>query len=247
MRFCIRREINFANSEERLGRVEGVPIEIALPPNLEDFLENRHRLLDVKRQIKKFKVPVRSVHAPHGHLADATFRNWAGGVIGFAEAVGSEIVVFHPETSSKEMRRKGQEAAILNLKYVQDRTQAIVAVETFREEDRVLTPDEIMENHLPMVLDTSLVPKPEITWIMESYRTHVVNLHLSAVIHNERHAATGRFRPVDSDPFCLDILDRLQELEWKGVVTLEYMPWLSAKSMEDRHLLERIYHQNTEV
>jgi len=39
----------------------------------------------------------------------------------------------------------------------------------------------------------------------------------------------------------MDLLDRLQELGWQGLVTLEYMPWLHAKVLEDRKLLERIY------
>jgi hypothetical protein len=39
----------------------------------------------------------------------------------------------------------------------------------------------------------------------------------------------------------MDVLDRLQELQWGGLVTLEYMPWLHAKVLEDRKLLERIY------
>jgi len=44
---------------------------------------------------------------------------------------------------------------------------------------RVLMPDEIMQNQIAMVLDTSRLPKSEITWVIESYHTHIVNLHLS--------------------------------------------------------------------
>jgi len=242
MRFCIRREISFDNSEERLRKVKDVPIELALPPKLDDFMRNRHLLMDVKRQLKEFRIPVRSVHAPHGHLADETFKSWAQVVIGFAESVGSEIVVFHPEKQPEETRKDLRTTALLNVKQVQDRTRVTVALETFWDEGRVLTPDEIMEHHLPMVLDTSLVPKPEIIWIIESYRTHLVNVHLSAVTQSGgRNAPPQQFRPVDSDPFCLDVLDRLYELKWNGEVTLEYMPWLASKSVEDRKLLERIY------
>jgi len=240
MRFCIRREIGLENCKERLQRVGNIPIELALPPRLEDFLQSRDRLIDIKRHIDAFSIPVLSVHAPHGHLVDESFRNWAMGVIGFAESLGSEIVVFHPEKQKKELRRNEQAAALLNIKYAQDRTKVAIAVETFWGEDRVLTPDEIMENHLPMVLDTSLVPKPEIIWIIESYRTHLVNIHLSAVM-GEWGRAAHHFRPVENDAFCLDLLDRLYELGWKGVVPLEYLPWLSEKSKEDRQLLERIY------
>jgi sugar phosphate isomerase/epimerase len=243
MRFCIRREIDLNNSEERLRRVERVPVEIALPPQLDDFLRNRHLLSDVKLHVDKFGIPVRSLHAPHGDLADPAFGDWADEVVGLAEALGAETAVFHPETRPGERRSDGQAQALGNIRSLQERTKVTIAVETFWEDDRVLTPDEIMDNRLPMVLDTSRIPKPEITWIMESYHTHVKNVHLSAVTPGGEHpAAMRRFRPIDNDPFCLDILDRLHELGWNGVVTLEYMPWLSSKSMEDRHLLESIYH-----
>jgi len=242
MRFCIRREIDFSNTEERLRKVQGIPIEIAFPRKLEYFIEHRQKLMDVRRALRRFSIPVRSVHAPHGELAGKDFMDWARIAIGFAESVGAEIVVFHPETLSHEKGREDQTTALQNIKREQERTKVLISLETFREKDRVLTPDEIMENQLPMVIDTSLIPKTEITWIMESYHTHVSNIHLSAVSEGvEQQACARHFRPIDSDPFCLDILDRLQELGWNGLVTLEYLPWLSNKSMEDRLLLERIY------
>jgi hypothetical protein len=71
----------------------------------------------------------------------------------------------------------------------------------------------------------------------------VMNVHLSAVAYGNEHPAAARqFRPIDNDPFCMDILDRLHELGWNGMVTLEYLPWFSSKSVQDRHILERIYH-----
>jgi hypothetical protein len=68
-----------------------------------------------------------------------------------------------------------------------------------------------------------------------------VNVHLSAVTPGGERTIGRQFRPIDNDPFCLDLLDRLHELGWEGVVTLEYVPWLSAKAIEDRKLLEQIY------
>jgi hypothetical protein len=124
---------------------------------------------------------------------------------------------------------------------MQERTSVTIAIETLWDYNLVLNPDDIMEKHLPMVLDTSRIPKTEITWIIESYRTQIVNVHLSAVEPGGKTDISRQFKPVDSDSFCLDILDRLQELGWSGLVTLEYMPWLSSKSIEDRVLLERIY------
>jgi sugar phosphate isomerase/epimerase len=241
MRFCIRRGIDFENSRRQLEQVRGVPIELALPSSLEIFLSDQHRLDDVERQIHEFDIPVRSVHAPHGQLGHGTFRKWAGRIIQFAEALDSEMLVFHPEERPEGARQDEQSSALLNIKYLQDRTAVMIAVETLWDKERVLTPDEIMEHRLPMVLDTSYIPKTEITWIIESYRTHLVNVHLSAVTPGGGRTAGRQFRPIDNDPFCLDILDRLHELGWEGVVTLEYLPWFSGKAIKDRKLLERIY------
>ena len=241
MRFCIRRGIDFANSRKQLEQVRGIPIELALPSSLDVLLRDQHRLADVERQVGEFNIPVRSVHAPHGDLGDSLFRNWAGRIIQFAEALGSEMLVFHPEERPEGSRKDEQSAALENIKYLQERTGVMVAVETLWDKERVLTPDEIMEHRLPMVLDTSYIPKSEITWIIESYRTHLVNLHLSAVTPGGERTAGRQFRPIDNDPFCMDLLDRLHELGWDGVVTLEYVPWLSGKAIEDRKLLEQIY------
>lgn len=242
MRFCVRREIDILNSDERLRKVEGVPIEIALPANLEEYLTQIEGFSGLPTRIADHGIPVYSVHAPHGHLSDPSFKSWSSGVIAFAEAVRAEMVVFHPEVVNQS-RREVQLMALNNIRYLQDRTRVQIAVETFHDRDHVLMPDDIMAHELPMVLDTSLLPKTEITWIIESYRTHIVNLHLSAVTPGSiRKDVEHRHRPVESDHFCLDLLDRLHELGWSGIVTLEYMPWLADKSVDDRQLLERIYH-----
>jgi hypothetical protein len=245
MRFCIRRDIDFGHFKDRLAKVHGVPIELALPTALDLFQTNRHVLLDIARHLREKSIAVRSVQAPQGRISDVAFRGWGSGVAGFAEAIGAEMIVFYPENIPGSERQSLVAAACENLTYVRERTKVTVAVETVSEEGRVLGPREIMDHALPMVLDTSLLSKPDITWIMESYHTHVVNVHLSAVVpHGETPSTSRKFQPIDSDPFCMDLLDRFSELGWDGLVTLEYMPWLTAKSLEDRNLLEQIYHQH---
>jgi hypothetical protein len=193
-------------------------------------------------QVKEFNVPVESVHAPDGHLADNTFAEWAGMVVEVAEAVGAPIVVLHPEPVPKGTAGPDHQAVIDNIQLLQDRTGVTVAMETFWDVPRVLMPDEIMQSQMPMVLDTSRMPKSEIMWVVETYHTHIVNLHLSSVIRDRGLGGIERqHQPVERDGFCMDVLDRLQELQWGGLVTLEYMPWLHAKVLEDRKLLERIY------
>jgi hypothetical protein len=241
MRFCIRQSIDFENSDGRLEKVRGVPIELAFPQELEEFLSGKDRLADVERQVREHAVPVYAVHAPDGHTADADFTAWAGKVVQFAEAVAAGVVVLHPEPVPDGAAVDPQ-AVIDNIRRLQDGTPVTIAMETFWGRPRVLSPDQIMQHELPVVLDTSRLPKPEILWVIETYHTHMVNLHLSAVIRDKELKGIARqHQPIDRDGFCMDLLDRLQELQWNGIVTLEYMPWLHAKVLEDRNLLERIY------
>ena len=242
MYFCIRREIDYSNSDDRLSKLRGVPIELAFPQDLAEFLKDKDHLGAVERQVKDYEVPVYSVHAPDGHLADGNFIAWAGKAVQFAEAVGSGIMVLHPEAAVPDSGDLDHLSVIENIRHLQERTQVVIAMETFWDEKRILTPDQIMNAGMPMVLDTSRLPKSEIIWVIETYHTHIVNLHLSAVTHDrESKGIAKQYQPVERDNFCLDLLDRLQELEWTGLVTLEYMPWLHAKVLEDRKLLDRIY------
>ena len=242
MRFCIRQPITYATSDDRLRKATGVPIELAFPQDLNEFMAGKDRLQDLAQQVQRHQVPVHSVHAPDGHLADRTFGDWAGKVVHFAEAVGAPIVVLHPEPAPGGIDAPAHQAVIDNIQHLQDRTRVTIAMETFWDMPRILMPDEIMQQQIPMVLDTSRMPKSEITWVIESYHTHIVNLHLSSVIRDRGLKGIARqHQPVDRDGFCMDLLDRLQELGWGGLVTLEYMPWLHTKVLEDRKLLERIY------
>ncbi len=163
MRFCIRQQITYANSDGRLRKLQGVPIELALPPDLDDFLKGKDRLRDVAEQVKAYRVPVYSVHAPDGHLTDTTFLDWAGRVVQLAESVGAGIMVLHPEPLPSG-RKADEQAVIENILHLQDRTRVTIAMETFWDTQRALTPDAIMQNQIPMVLDTSRLPKSEITW-----------------------------------------------------------------------------------
>ncbi|MDH4163270.1 MAG: sugar phosphate isomerase/epimerase [Nitrospirota bacterium] len=242
MRFCVRRQIEFSNSNARLKKLEGVPIELAFPSDVDEFQHGRDRLAEVEKQVRSYRVPVFSVHAADGNLADDAFLDWAGRTVQFAEAVNAGIVVLHPEIAAAGRKKEEHQPVLDNIQHLQDRTKVTIAVETFWDKKRVLPPDLIMSHQLPMVLDTSRLPKSEITWVIETYHTHIVNLHLSAVIRDrELKGIARKHQPIDRDGFCMDILDRLQELNWGGVVTLEYMPWLHDKVLDDRKLLERIY------
>jgi hypothetical protein len=239
MYFCIRREIDQLNSDDRLSKLRGVPIELAFPQDLAEFLKDKDHLVEVERQVKDYEVPVYSVHAPDGHLADGNFIDWAGKAVQFAEAVGSGIMVLHPEAAVPDAGDLDHLSVIENIRHLQERTRVVIAG-TFWDEKQVLTPDKIMNQACPWYWTPP--SRVRIIWVIETYNTHIVNLHLSAVTRDrESEGIAKQNQPVERDNFCLDLLDRLQELEWNGVVTLEYMPWLQAKVLEDRKLLDRIY------
>jgi len=63
MYFCIRRQIDSSNSDDRLSKLRGVPIELAFPQDLAEFLKDKDRLAEMERQVKDYEVLcIRSMH-----------------------------------------------------------------------------------------------------------------------------------------------------------------------------------------
>jgi hypothetical protein len=75
------------------------------------------------------------VHAPQGELGHSSFLNWAGRLIQFAETLGSEMLVFHPEERAEGTRQDEQSAALQNMKYLRP-YGVMIAVETLWDKDR---------------------------------------------------------------------------------------------------------------
>lgn len=245
MKFSIRREVDFNNIEGRLSELQGVPIELALPYRVNDYLEQRAKMPELERFIKDNKIIVHSVHATQGHLTDKNFMDWAGETVKLAEKVGASVVVFHPESKAMDMRLNYQVIALQSIKRLQRECAVIIAIETFGNKKRVLTPEEIIEKKLPMVLDTSHLYKDRIIQVIEKYHKGIVNVHLSAVApdpeHPERPGEETQHQPIGRDSFCFHVVERLQQLGWDGIVTLEYMPWHHSKLIEDRQMLDEIF------
>jgi len=118
----------------------------------------------------------------------------------------------------------------------------VIAMETFWDKKRILTPDQIMNTSMPMVLDTSRLPKSEIMWVIETYHTHIVNLHLSAVTRERGlNGIAKQYQPVERDKLLPRSPGPTPGAGVERCGYLEYMPWLHAKVLEDRKLLDRIY------
>ncbi len=179
MRFSIRRSIYFDAFDKWLSGLAGVPIELALPYKLDDFLTGMDRLDALAAYIHEKGVVVNTVHATQGRLCDDRFMSWALPTMTFAEKIGALVVVFHPESVRKLDKPNLQVVALNNLKALQRLTSVTVAVETFGNAKRIITPEEMIEFRLPMVLDTSHLFQQRIFTVIEQYSRGIVAVHLS--------------------------------------------------------------------
>lgn len=215
MKFGIRREVDFSKSDFQLSGLAGINIELALPYKMEMFLPVQELLPSCAAFTRDSGVVVRSVHAPQGRLTDPDFHSWALATTKFAESVGAEHIVFHPEESRLDARVNKQIIAMRNIRQLQRETSVIVAIETFGSKKRIFRPEEIGDEELPMCLDTSHLFIDRIYQLIEKYTPHISCIHLSEARDDKQH------QPVETYGF--DILNRLKDKGWHGTVTLEYL------------------------
>lgn len=235
MKFAIRQEVSLNDFPARLFQIGRMPVELALPYKLEDYLEQAQKgfLEALAASVKFCGTVVSSVHATQGHLTDPGFMTWALETVRFAEEVGAGVVVFHPEQSRKDRRLDFQVMALQNLKRLRRETEITVAVETFGGPKRILSPEEIGEKGLPMVLDTSHLFMERTLGVIRRYHKSIVLVHLSEPRDGRQHM------PVEG--FGFDVLDTLKAVGWEGPVTLEYLPEFHSELVPHVEVLERMY------
>ncbi len=239
MPFAIRREAHFETYEQDLKGLQGIPIELALPYQLEVYLQGRGRLEALTTFVKDARISCPSVHAPQGRLTDDNFLSWAGETVRFAEAVGAGVVVFHPENTRKDARTNLQLTALGNIRKLQRETGLRIAVETFGGPKRLLSPEEIGERHLWMVLDTSHVEQDRARDLIGRYHGTIAAVHLSEMRLDEK---TGEKRPhLPVTDFGREVLRLLEAKGWQGTVTLEYLPEYHDQLLPDREKLEGLF------
>lgn len=235
MQFGIRADINPADVAGSLSGLQGIPIELALPYKLEDYLEHRGTMLAaIPEAVKAVGCVVQSVHAPQGPLTDWGIIDWGEETIRLAEALGASVAVFHPEASAMDRRLDRQVTALQHVKRLSRLSdQVIVGIEAFGNKKRILTPEEICEKGLDLVLDTShLFPERSLE-IVKEWNDRICLVHLS------EGRDGGQHQPVKD--YGYKILDALLEKGWRGPVTLEYMAEFREQAFVDRQLLEEKY------
>jgi hypothetical protein len=238
MHFSIRREAGFTTYEQDLKGLTGIPIELALPYKLEEYLKGSGNLGALAAFVRQAGISCPSVHAPQGRLTDDGFMSWALETVRFAEAVGALSLVFHPENVPVLERPNLQRQAVRHLRQLQRETKLRICVETFGNRKRVLTPEEVEEREMWMVLDTSHVHLNRILALVKRYHRGIAGVHLSELRKDEK----GEERPhLPVETYGIDVLDELKLRGWEGTVTLEYLFEYHGQLLPDRDTLEALY------
>ena len=240
MKFSIRRDVSLTNFSQDLYGLGSTPIELALPYKLDTFIATMAHLPSLESYILNPAngIIVNTVHAPQGRLADDSFITWALPTVQFAESIGAEVVVFHPESVPKLSKPNAQGIALENVKTLQNRTSVTVAIETFGNTKRIITTEEIIEFKLPMILDTSHLFQRRIFQIIEAYHAGIVGVHLSEM-RADTDGETRPHLPVESYGFT--VLEKLKKKGWNGSVTLEYLYEYHDKLANDRQALQKMF------
>lgn len=239
MNISIRRPVHFDSFGRWLSGLEGIPVELALPHDMEEFFPSIDRLPELAEYVRGKGIVVHTVHAPQGRLSGNTFLSWSALVIRFSESVGASSVVFHPETVRKADRQGCHEIALDNIRALQRQTGLDVAIETFRSSNRVIRTDEIVKCRLPMVLDTSHLFQQHTFDVIRQYSRGIVAVHLSENRMDPNFGKPSNHMPVEE--FGISVLETLRKAGWEGNITLEYLQHYHDRLIPDRERLESMF------
>ncbi len=215
MNFAIRQEVSFDKPDFQLSGLSGINIELALPYKLEMFLPVQELLPSCAAFTRDSGVVVQSVHAPQGRLTDPDFHSWALAATKFAESVAAKYIVFHPEEARQDMRVNRQILAMRHIRRLQRETSVTVCIESFGSKKRIFRPEEICDEGLQLCLDTSHLFVDRTMQLIDKCLENIAYLHLSEARDGNQHM------PVQGIGF--EILDKLQDKGWNGLVVLEYL------------------------
>ena len=231
--FAVRREVDLRAPELPTG----IPLEVALPWRLVDFLEQMKDLSRLERYLIENRVNVASLHAAQGKLTDDGFLSWALPTVELAKKVGASMVVFHLNNVAKKEKPNLQLLALANLRRLRHEAgDMAIAIETFAHPKRVLTPEEVVTLKLPLVVDVSHLDPGRTLALIDAYHAGIVGIHLSEVAWHEGYQKNQTHMP--AGPVCQKVLEKLRQKNWHGVITLEYLREFHEKMFEDRARLE---------
>ena len=241
MRFSIRRPVHFDDFDRWLSGLEGTPVELALPHDMQEFWSVVGRLNELKEYVHDNSILVSSVHAPHGRLSGNAFLSWAAPVMKLAQNVGASAVVFHPENHVAKARKPELQAVALSyIRTLQEAASVTAAIETFKSNSRLFTPQEIMEHNLPMVLDTSHVREQYTFDLIKEYSGSIAGVHLSES-RIDPALSNNVLNHLPVEDFGFSVLRALKDVGWDGCVTLEYLPQYHDRLAPDRERLEEMF------
>ena len=235
----VAARVGFETVEEMPNRLRNVdfPIALALPWRYAMWQAVCHRRDEMMVSLEEAGLEVASVHATQGRIGDPAFLTWGRQNVEIAERLGASTMTVHPERA-KTNRENLQEAARKRLKRLRNHTDVVLAVETFGDRRRIFRPEEIMDNNLPMTLDTAhLHDDSHVLGIIRAYWQHIPVVHLSSRGPGEHHL------PIDT--FCIRVVRELAELGWIGSIVLEYMPWHHYRLRQDVRFIEGLLAGNT--
>jgi hypothetical protein len=240
MKFSIRRSVHFDDFSQWLSGLEKIPIELALPHDMQEFWSIVGRLDELKEYVRDNNMVVNSVHAPHGRLSANAFLSWALPVMRFSFRVSARFCVFHPENHVAKARKPDfQTTALSYIKTVQTKTSVPIAIETLTSDSRLFTPGEIVQYNLPMALNTSHTTEEQAIKLIEQYSGDIVDIRLS---EDQIGPGFGKALPgVSAEGFGLSVIEALKVRKWSGSVTLEYLPENQDRLIPDRARLESMF------
>jgi sugar phosphate isomerase/epimerase len=205
---------SFDAADQVCGRYRGLlhPIELALPFTWDMYSKIRPSIGKIAEEIASYGARVLSVHAVQAPISDDRFLVWGTEVANFAKTVGCKYITVHPNKGFRDRK----EIAINNIRYLSNTWGVVFCVETFESRSRVLSIQEIMDESLPMVLDTSHVSSFDRTMrILAQYKDNIPTIHMSTsdgVVSHQR---------INED--SLNIVRYLRDTGWCGSIVLEYM------------------------
>jgi hypothetical protein len=229
MKFSIRRSVHFDDLSQWFGGSEKIPIELALPHDMQEFWSIIGRLDELKGFVRDKNIIVNSVHAPHGRLSANAFLSWALPVMRFSFRINARFCVFHPENHvAKAKKPDFQKNALAYIKTLQEKTHIPLAIETLTGNSRLFTPGEIVHYDLPMVLNASHITEQQAMELVEHYSGNIVDIRFSE-----------NTTPAEGPGIA--VLEALKSKRWDGSVTLEYLPENHDRLVPDRDRLKSMF------
>jgi sugar phosphate isomerase/epimerase len=235
--FAVRQDVDLDDIPGSLPPTQTVPLELALPWRVDEFLSTMDRLSGLKNHIQTSGLSVVTVHAPQGRLTDDMFRSWALPTMAFAESVGARVVTFHPENCAKLEKPNLQRIAVANIKQLQRQFDPRVSIESFGNPKRVMSPEDIVGLGLPLTLDVSHLESARTLSIIGAHWRQIRVVHLSEYGWHEGHEKNRTHTPAGKT--CEEVLRILKAKGWQGVITLEYLEEFRSVMFADRERLEK--------